>query len=344
MQGFSERSTLGELAAAAEPRLLEQTQRLIADPERRLRSEELLELAQEQDPTFVARLIADFPKWGLLAFADTEGRHAGEGVGRYWPAAHAVTFIQVVRKRAQGTRRRSDLVNLPVLSWLMGGDQLVPLEQARRAVTTWARASQKLSGRRRASDVRRTVLRYPQVQQLIDAGKLTETEITSKTLAALRAGNNRDLAEVITSATHPERESDATQDEAEVAKHEQALDLIAAGARALPNVSNELLLSSRARYHALHHELFKAISDGCLDADGVQRFQDEAIYPCANLVHMIGAELEASAGNETAARVFGASAEAGWQIGLHMQALAGERERLANDKRRRRERIKARRR
>jgi hypothetical protein len=313
-------------------------------PGRRLRSGDLLELAREQDPAFRRRLIADFPKWGLLALAEKEGRGAGEGVDRYWPALHAVTFIQIGRRREDGTRRRSDLVNLPVLAWLMGGDQLVSLEQVRRAVTTWAEASRKLSGRRKAGDVRRTLLRYPQIRKLIDDGALAPTDVTNATLDALHARDNRQLAEVIARATNPNRELDAVQQEVEIAKQQRALDLIALGARALPDVSDELLLASRARYHALHDELIRALGDGSLDADGVQLLKDEAAHPCANLVLSIGAELETIERNHASARVIEASAAAGWQLGLHMQALGEQREQTLNSKRRRQERIKARRR
>jgi hypothetical protein len=344
MQGVSDESALDELVSAAEPPFLEQMQRLLADPERHVHSAELLELAREQDPTFPARLIADFPKWGLLALTQTEGRRANEGVGRYRPAIQVVTFIQVVHKRKQGMRRRSELANLPVLSWLIGGDQLVPLEQARRAVTTWAEANRKLTAQRKASDVRRTVLRYPQVRKLIADGSLTKNDISTTTLDALRARDNRALAEVIARATHPDRELDVAELEAEITKHQQTLDLIAVAARALPDVSDELLLAGRTRYHALHHELVQALGDGSVDADGVQLLKDEAAHSCANLALMIGAELEASAHNQARADVFDASADAGLEFERHMKALSDERERIANTDRRRRERIKARRR
>ena len=342
MQGFSDKSLLAELRAAAPAAFTKQVERLVAEPDLRLHASDLLGLARVHDPTLEPRLIADFPKWGLLALADRRGAGPGEGVERYWPASHAVTFLEVVRKRAAGTRRRSDLANLPAFAWTMGGDQLVPIEQARRALTTWAQASLKLSTRRRASDVRRAVLRYPQVQEQINDGTLQPTDIGKRTIGARAARSLNELAEILAAQTAvggPDPHSVGRKEW--TARHLKALEQITLGAQALPRVSDQVLLASRHRYQKIHADLFQALETNAPAADWMSRVKTEGETACANIVQMIGSSLQES---EEGRQFLQTSQEVGRQLAMQAQRLELARAEIKETNERRQERLKARRR
>jgi hypothetical protein len=103
-----------------------------------------------------ARLIADWVELGLLDHPQrrSEGRGRGSTKALYSPPQRRL-FFELMKLRQRGATI-GVLCNPPVWLWLDWGDAYVPLRQARRALTTWARKYGKAPwgrARRTASDV-----------------------------------------------------------------------------------------------------------------------------------------------------------------------------------------------
>lgn len=84
------------------------------------------------------RLIKSWVTLGLLDEARL-GRSRGRaaGIPRYWPTAQRDLLLELLRNQENGVRSVATLCNLPVAWWLYRGDSVVPLRQAKRALTTW---------------------------------------------------------------------------------------------------------------------------------------------------------------------------------------------------------------
>jgi hypothetical protein len=290
----------GAIPASLRPnaeRLQKQAEALLARPDQWYTSGDMLRLAREHDPAFSERLLHDLPVWGLLAPATAHGRGPNGGVGRTWSAPQTIVFLGVVAARARGITRRADLANNPIFRWLLSGDEWVPAEQVRRALTTWARASRKLSQRRVRSDVYRHVLRYPDVQARLAAGTETRLQLQRATSAAPTRENTDELAALIGRLTTPTDEaasSDAAGRElGEASRH--ALQALRRGIDALPNVPDSLLAKARARYLTTIQPLMAEMQGeaSTVEASEIERrFRTEGETACANAVTHLGALIE----------------------------------------------------
>jgi hypothetical protein len=273
---------LARSAHKINPGVVRQVNEVTRDPARRFRSSELLEFAREHDESFSPRLLADWPVWGLLALAETEGRGAGEGVGRSWSVGQTLVFLTVVRVRARGHRRRADLANLPTLHWLLFGTEYVPLSQARRALTTWGRAAQKLSAYRFRTDIYQHLLRHPEVRAAIESGAVPRSRLV-QTIGSTLATDERDEAAALFS-----RLARPGADEAEVrqimARQHRAWDTIDRGLDALEHASDEQLLRARELY--VEHNIV-APQERLREAERaatVRHWKNEGETACANAI------------------------------------------------------------
>jgi hypothetical protein len=107
-----------------------------ARSEPRYTREDLVSEAQRAGFRAGKRLIADWVAVGLLDKGTPRGRGRGKGKQYLWSEHQRGLMLTLLGK--QGTVRRPVLCNLPVAVWLLYGDALVPLRQARRALATWA--------------------------------------------------------------------------------------------------------------------------------------------------------------------------------------------------------------
>jgi hypothetical protein len=239
-------SALAGTGGKLDPHVLEQTETIARDPARRLSSSELLQFARDHDPSFSTRLLSDWPAWGLLALAKTDGRGVGHGVGRSWSTEQTLVFLSVVRARAQGVRRRSDLANQPVFHWLLLGTDFVPLSQTRRALTTWARAARKLSAYRFRTDLYQHLLRHPEVQAALASGAVAKHQLLKTIDASLTPKQRDQAAEWISRLAN----ADATAAELDqIARRQRhAWDALDRGQEALKDASDQILLRARDLY------------------------------------------------------------------------------------------------
>jgi hypothetical protein len=278
-------------------RLLKQSAALLARPDQRCTSGDLVRLARAHDPAFSERLVHDWPVWGLLAPATPHGRGPNGGVGRTWSAPQTIVFLGVVATRARGITRRADLANNPIFRWLLAGDEWVPAEQVRRALTTWAHASRRLSQHRLRSDIHQHVLRYPDVQARLDAGTQTRPQLRRAINAAPTRENTDELAaligRLIASPADAGSKDSAAQDIGEVRRH--ALQGLERGIDALPNVPDSLLAQTRARYLTTIQPLIAILQGEASKVDASEfeaRFRTEGQTACANAVTHLGALIE----------------------------------------------------
>jgi len=100
-------------------------------------AEELVEDARRAGFQVTVRLVTDWVELGLLDRPDKRplgrGRGSAKGV---WSQPQREMFVALLDRRATVTRV-AGLANFPVWTWLVYGDDFVPLRQARRALKTW---------------------------------------------------------------------------------------------------------------------------------------------------------------------------------------------------------------
>jgi hypothetical protein len=101
------------------------------------------------------RLITDWASIGLLDHAEPRGLGRGKGKSYTWPAEQAGLLLTILQKRE--TVSRITLLNIPVATWLIWGDQYTPLRQAKRALATWATATVRV-GPEKASRSTKAIL------------------------------------------------------------------------------------------------------------------------------------------------------------------------------------------
>jgi len=101
-------------------------------------TEELLDAAEQQETPASRRLLHDWTGLGLLDHPARPGR--GRRVGGWgvsWPETQRSLWLLLLHKR-RGVKRIETLCNVPVIIWLIWGDDYVPVGQVRRAMETWA--------------------------------------------------------------------------------------------------------------------------------------------------------------------------------------------------------------
>jgi hypothetical protein len=92
------------------------------------------------------RLIKDWIGLGLLDQANRRGRGRGRGIVATWPENQKELLLLLLSKRGEISRIAS-LCNLPVVIWLLWGDEYVPSRQTLRALSTWAGTQEGTSWR-----------------------------------------------------------------------------------------------------------------------------------------------------------------------------------------------------
>ena len=96
-------------------------------------------VAEARSAGFVVdeKLIDRWVSAGLLDQAQPRGRGRGRGVGRYWPESQRNALVSLLDKHRTARYLRT-LTNVPVLVWVIWGEDEVPLRQVRRALETYA--------------------------------------------------------------------------------------------------------------------------------------------------------------------------------------------------------------
>jgi hypothetical protein len=276
------------------PEFASQLVEVFSARERRFSSDDLLELACANDPTFSRRLLSDWPKWGLLALASTTGRGPNGGVGRSWSADQVGVFLLVLRQRALGYTRRSDLANIPVFFFLLLGTEYVPHEQVRRALATWSRAAQNLSAYRSASDSYHAVRRSPRVQQLVEQGSLSKTELLANAKTAPTIADLPGLAGYLGSYRAPNGVGPLGRDEVDemTRRHKLSLEALLRGMDQLPTATDSLLDAVRTRYRSSKNLDFLPAHDADLAQQAATasspRFKTEFATACSNALTFLG--------------------------------------------------------
>lgn len=113
---------------------------------RRFRSEELIAAAADRGVAVTRRTLSHWVTQGLIAPPTRRGLGRGRGTSATWPEAHVKTYLAIRGKRGPQAKSPATLANIPVWLWLRFGEDYVPLNQARRALGTWARSKRKVSG------------------------------------------------------------------------------------------------------------------------------------------------------------------------------------------------------
>lgn len=86
------------------------------------------------------KLIERWVTLGLIDQADATGRGRGKGVERRWPEHQRQLFLRLLDQHQHAHTMRS-LTNVPVLVWLLWGEDWVPLRQVRRCMETYCQAT-----------------------------------------------------------------------------------------------------------------------------------------------------------------------------------------------------------
>lgn len=97
---------------------------------------ELVTSAKRNGYRATKRLVADWVAIGLLDRGVPRGKGRGQGKEYRWSEHQRQLLLVLLAKH--GTVKRPVLCNIPVSIWLIWGEDLVPLRQARRALATWA--------------------------------------------------------------------------------------------------------------------------------------------------------------------------------------------------------------
>lgn len=124
----------------------------------RLSTADLVAAAAAAGYSIKVRLITDWVSMGLLAQPDPRGRGRGKGKSYTWPRERTGLLLTLLAKRQQGVGRIA-LLNVPIATWLIWGEQYAPLRQARRALATWARANLRVGPEKIGRTVRETLSR-----------------------------------------------------------------------------------------------------------------------------------------------------------------------------------------
>jgi hypothetical protein len=260
----------------------------------RYSSDELLRLAQSVDATFTRRLLADWPKWGLLALATTTGRGPSGGVERSWSPEQASVFVMVVRTRVAGHTRRADLANVAVFLWLLLGPSYVPHDQARRALATWTKAARNLSAHRAVTDNYHAVLRSPRVQERLTDGSLRKPELLARSRAAPTIADITGLALYLGSYGKPNGSGSPEDEEIDemTRRHTRSLEALQRGMHELPTAPDSMLAAVRERYLAsCNIDFLRTETADPVQIDAAvasRRFRTESETACSNALAFLG--------------------------------------------------------
>lgn len=136
------------------------------------------------------KLIERWVTLGLLDQARAIGRGRGQGVDRRWPQSQSDLLLSLLHHRENAPSVRA-LLNIPVLVWLIWGEDYVPLRQVQRAIETWVRMTDRrrsFQARRWATAIVRNLARprapararqilIDELAQSVESGWLVETEV-----------------------------------------------------------------------------------------------------------------------------------------------------------------------
>jgi hypothetical protein len=209
--------------------------------------DELLTAAEKQGTPATRRLVLDWVGLGLLDHPSKRGlgRGAGWAPGTLSEEQRQL-FLLLLQKRGDVKHIRT-LLNLPVAIWLIWGDSYVPLDQARRALTSWTAMSTKAS-KTQARKVARLLVedlahpaaggaqRKALVEAVADVAVNPDNFDRETLMAAFRRALQPRTAEPLAGAARP-----LFTPEACVSLIEARLTAV----RALPNLPDELLLEAR---------------------------------------------------------------------------------------------------
>lgn len=148
--------------------------------------QEMLAIARTCGFTVSEGLFDDWVEKGLLGEAGERVRPGRGSIAR-WPQEQLQLFLNllVLRRRSHENIRLGQLCHIPVWRWLYWGELGgVPLQQVRRAISTWIDFQQKLPEEHVRRDITQTMRRYqgPKAtdkRALID--ELTEIWVYGKT-------------------------------------------------------------------------------------------------------------------------------------------------------------------
>jgi hypothetical protein len=106
-----------------------------------LTGEEMLAEAANIGRPISRKLLERWVTIGLLDQAAARGRSRGKGVERRWPVEQRNLLRDLLSRHRTGASV-SGLLNVPVLVWLLWGEDYVPIRQVQRAMETWVRRTE----------------------------------------------------------------------------------------------------------------------------------------------------------------------------------------------------------
>ncbi len=118
---------------------------------------ELLVAARERGFHPTKRMLTDWVAIGLIDKGADRGRGKGAGKEYSWSYEQLRLFLSLLEQAPKV--KRSTLLHMPVLLWLIWGDAFVPLRQVRRAMSSWLGVRGR-SGIGAARKTAREVLRH----------------------------------------------------------------------------------------------------------------------------------------------------------------------------------------
>jgi hypothetical protein len=267
----------------------------IADPAartRRYRVDELLDtaIAHGYDPT--RRLITDWIAVGLVDKGVSTGRGRGKGKTYTWSYEQLRMFLTILEKSAEV--KRATLFNIPVMTWLIWGDQFVPLRQTRRALEHWAGIYGQVSGARARRTAREvlTQLDHPKATKE-DRKRLLELIVNSGYLAKLDREQLLDAATRVFNPDGADRSS-VPSDGVTPESYVRILEARITALHQLPDLPDELFQEARISYQSFGPtgELTRAALDPrtqiSAPASFVTRFKRATNQSCLDLLTLLG--------------------------------------------------------
>lgn len=98
--------------------------------------DELVRAAREAGYPIDEKLIDRWVSAGLLDQAEARGRGKSRGVERTWSENQRHLLLTLLGQHATA-RKLTTLTNVPVITWVIWGDDFVPLRQVKRALETY---------------------------------------------------------------------------------------------------------------------------------------------------------------------------------------------------------------
>jgi len=295
---------------------MKQQKRAIAGDKPGYTKTQFIEQVRKHGFALNTRQLTEFRRFGLIRGPQKRGK-AGGGSEVLWPADQLPLLVTLLKQQDMWNRqaqhhlyRRAWLCTLPVWGWLYWGEEhtSVPLDQVKRALTTWAKAYQH-SSFGQAKQEAKVLLQFVASPRATKEGKQDlKEELVKITYNGMPLQERKvdELRELLQHVIDPDNTGEVKGPKIAPLSAESVLQLInfrlmainrLLGTSAIPDAlwewARACILFTRKHYQQIQPHLF---SDSTLDASLRSMFvdnttADQAMRACEDLLTMLGVAL-----------------------------------------------------